>query len=62
VLSLHRPGEGLITNPGSDTMLNVGTHLIVLGTRDQLALLQNITKRVSNQHRITGSHTNAHTN
>lgn len=61
VLSLHRRDGKLITNPGADTLLEIGTHLIVLGTQDQLQKLENITQRVVSQHKITGSHNEKHT-
>ncbi len=60
VLSLHLPDEGLITNPGSDTVLTIGTHLIALGTKEQLKKLEQITKRVVSQHKITGVHNDTH--
>ncbi|MFQ5578314.1 MAG: potassium channel family protein, partial [Anaerolineae bacterium] len=39
VLSVRCPGKPLSTHPDADTVLNVGTRLIVLGTRQQLSSL-----------------------
>jgi len=61
VLSSHGKNGRLITNPGADTLLEIDTHLIILGTQEQLKKLGSITKRVVTQHKITGSYHESHT-
>ncbi len=60
VLSSHGPDGKLVTNPSSDTRLEVGTHLIVLGTKEQLKKLETITTRVIAQHKIKGNNDDSH--